>query len=237
MDENFSEFLINYNTHMKNIDEEEYLISKEEIMKKIGEKYFNKVNIYDKIGIEFPTIRMFIMEFYCKIYIEGKQIVLLKTVKCPKCKHNFSHNTSATFENNIIIHKSCEIQISNDNIITMPDGTRCNICNEQCDGNIIMDKTNFFHKECCAKIIKQDISSWICLSCNEPMFPNMKKHKFDYCHLKDNKSHVVHVNCAKNDKANKYVKTLAHIGFNKCGVCKFFILENKYIHDMCKNIN
>ena len=237
MDENFSEFLTSYNNHMRNIHEEQYLITKDEILKKIGEHYFNKVNIYDKIGVQFPTMKMFILEFYCKIYIEGKQIVLLKTIDCHKCKHNFSHNTSATFENNLIIHKSCETQTNNNNIPTMPIGTRCNICNEKCYDNIIMDNTNFLHKECCSTVIKKDISDWSCNICSEPLFPNMKKHKFDYCHLKGNKSHIAHVNCAKNDKKNKYVKTLAHVGFNKCGICGFYVLENKYMHDMCKNIN
>lgn len=235
MDENFSEFLVNYNDHVRNADEEQYLLTKEQILKKIGDQYFNRVNIYDKIGAQFPTIKTFILQFYCKIYIEGKQILILKSVDCHKCGHNFSHDTSATFENNIIIHKTCEDHNNNDMLPTMPDGTRCAICGENCDGNIVMDKNLFFHKQCCVAAVKKNIKDWSCMICSELLFPNMNKHKFDYCQLKKNKSHVTHVTCAKNDKVNKYSKTMAHVAFNKCGICGFYVLDNKYMHDICKN--
>lgn len=236
MDENFSEFLSNYNDHMKNNNGEQFILTKVQILKKISEHYFNKVNIYDKISAQFPTIKMFIIKFYCKIYIEGKQVLILKSVNCHKCNHNFSHNTSATFENNIIIHKTCENHHNyDDSLPTMPVDTCCAICGEKCNGAIIMDKNLFYHKECCVTTIKNNIKDWSCAICSKLLFPNLNKHKFDYCHLKNDKSYITHVACAKNDKSNSYNKTMAHVAFNKCGICKFYVLDTKYMHNKCKN--
>ena len=37
------------------------------------------------------------------------------------------------------------------------------------------------------------------------------------------------------DKSKKYKKSFAHTNFNKCGICKFYIIDEQYIHKICLN--
>lgn len=236
MDKNFSDFLGKYNEYMKNSYNENTEITKEEIMERINEKYYNRVNMYDKICVQFPTIERFLVEFYCKVYIEGKQIVLLKTDLCNKCGRNYGHDSAATFENNEIIHKSCEENIVNSDVPVMRPGTLCKLCGLECKGKIILEDNDYFHFNCCVEAVKNNIVNWQCKLCEEQLFPNLNKHRMDYCVNKKDKSHA-HVKCAKADKDNKYTKTYAHTSFNKCGICGYYIMDNKYIHNKCKMLS
>ena len=227
MDKNFSDFLEKYNEYMN------YEITKEEIMTKVNENNYNRVNMYDKIGKQFPEIERFLVEFYCKVYIEGKQIVLLKTDTCGKCGRNYGHNSAATFENNEIIHKTCEEKTTFKDAPTMLFGTKCTFCDQECDGKIVLESNNYYHYNCCVQLIKDNVKDWQCTICNEILFPNLRKHRLDYCFNKETKEKV-HEKCAKKDKDNKYTKTYAHTSFNKCGICGYYIMDNIHIHNKCK---
>lgn len=241
MDENFKEFLGNYNQYITHLEDESYLLTEKMIMKKLDEEYLNKVNIYDKISVQFPTIRKFILEFYCKIYIGGKQLVMLKMYNCPKCNNNFTHNIAATIEDNKIIHKTCGILIKDKNIPVLPHNTMCLLCDtviDEKDENIVMDKNIFYHKLCCVNKVKNTIKDFSCNICSKVLFPTMTKNRFECCRLKKDKNIMAHVLCAKNNVSENYSKTPIHTSFNKCGICNFYILDDgKYMHEICKNIN
>ena len=244
MENEISEFLGKYNNYMKDFNEYNYIYSPKEVYRKVCIKCESDTNLYDELAQLYPTIRKYIMLNYHKIYYDGKQKLIRKNEKCHLCNMSFIHICSAAldYENdNKIIHAKCLVdRITLRKFNTVNEFFRanniCKICNKPCldNNNVIMNEDIFYHKQCCQDRIRNKFKDEICYICKELLFPNIYLEKLEYCHEAKDILNCIHLLCTK-DKSKKYKKSFAHTNFNKCGICKFYIIDEQYIHKICLN--
>lgn len=239
MDSDFLSIINSYNQEMRENNDTEYIYTENMIKEKLGDKRHRRLNIYDKTGEVFPTLRKYFFVNYYKIYIDGVQKLVDKTKKCNICNNIFNFDSVAIYDNeNNIIHAKChtnqENTIKRNKLLEyFHENNVCQICNEVCTTpkHVMMIDDYFCHKSCCIKKIQETTNNMTCTICNEKLFPSSIK-KFEYCTNKDNDT--IHIDCAKKNKTIKYKKVEIHTSFNKCGTCLFYILdERKFIHDNC----
>jgi hypothetical protein len=250
MNNDLSQFIEKYNCYMRKRKDFAYIYTMDEILIKLRIKFVNITkNVYDKIGELYPTIKKYTLMNFFKIYFDGKQKLIEKDVACHLCDKSFVHNSSVMYDkenNNSIIHGKCNldrINLKKYNIIRekFKNNNICKICNEECDESdyIVMgdNEHDFYHKFCCVKKVKAKYKKLMCQICNENLFPDINKHKLEFCFEIKNKDEekYVHVICAKTTTV-KYKKEFAHTNFNKCGVCKFYIIDEEYVHNRCLNV-
>ena len=236
MNSEFASFIDEYNRFAKkgNMD----VISLFHIEKRMTEIYgVDRVNIYDKVEILFPTIGSFLNSKKCKIYRKGEQMLTDKTTVCHICNKSFIYNCSSFIDKGRMIHMTCRdnrnrrsVQGQIDNILW--DNDICRICNKSCyDENPVYIDGDFFHKSCCVQKTLYSLSGYYCYLCQNEI--TKTKNVFEYCTKNEQ---MFHVNCAKTTNKNvKYKKVRVKLGLNKCTICGYYVANDKYVHTDCQN--
>lgn len=238
MDSEFFSIIARYNQDMRVAHLDDYVYSENMIKEKIGSKHSIKTNIYDVIEKAFPSIKMYFLDHYYKVFYNGKQKLVLQTSLCNLCNKSFAYDGAITYDmSNNIIHHNCEEKrinkIKRNKILEkLENNPLCKMCGEKCEDKkyIMMVGDDFIHRNCCVNKIQETTDNMTCEICNEKMF-NIHMPKYEYCMNKN--INVAHVECAKKSK-EKFRKKHINTRFNKCGVCFLYISnENEFIHDCC----
>jgi hypothetical protein len=235
MDGSFTEYLQDYNIYAEEVGLKR--ISVFDAEQQLTTIYnMDRHNIYDKLENIYKELEKYNLDFMCKVYCSGRQIIVSNEVTCHVCDKNYKMSCGATIDNDRLIHSVCR---ENDDKKVVYDfmqekfneNNLCSICEEECDsGHIVMINDTFCHKSCCINATIENFKDLKCFLCSKPI----TKHRMqiEYCTYDE---HTAHVLCAKaSHKSLKYKKIKVNLSLNKCGLCSFYTVDNKYFHTICQ---
>jgi len=237
MDNDFILFIAAYNSHMRSLNANEYVYTEEQLKSKIDTNCPNRKNMYDKVAKYFPTIQKFMLDNYHKVYIDSRQKLVLRTKTCHVCNNNFGQVCAVKLdEDREMIHATCDKKRKNEmkcrKVNEMfNDFGSCFICSEEFtdNKNVLFTDKKFCHISCYVNKVKDRVKDNKCSICDSTLFTDLNKTELVFCYERKQPNLHFHSSCARG----KHIQTSIRLSFNKCGTCRFYIEEKKYIHDFC----
>jgi len=202
----------------------------------------DKTNIYDKLENIYINLKKYNLENMCKVYCSGKQIIIPNNTRCNVCSKTFRLVCGATMDNDKLIHASCrennyqkmvcdfmEEKFKNNNM--------CKICDTICERNqTVMLDDSFYHKSCCINKALARFKDMKCYLCCKHII--QRRNIIEYCIYNDGENEDInnaHLLCAKGTaKTLKFKKNKVNLSPNKCGLCLFYTMDDKYFHTICQ---
>ena len=106
MDDSFTEYIQNYNifaekSHLKKIS---VFDAEQQLTTNYGT---DRNNLYDKLEYIYKELQKYNVDYMCKVYCSGSQLIVSNETLCHVCGKNFKMICGATINDRKIIHSVC----------------------------------------------------------------------------------------------------------------------------------